>query len=162
MDAPSENLDALELRLAAADRGATPPPGEGAAAPGEAPAKADEASEWITAAVHFGRMARELMPDRVRPAWTDERLQKVGVELAACAKHYGWTFGGMLNHPLAKLAVAAFPLAWPLIEPMVLPYIKGMAGGAVHQVPPAADTPPPPPPPPPPAASFDQVAPIGS
>jgi len=62
----------------------------------------------------------------VRPHWTDERLRAVGVELANCANEYGWEFGAMLNHPLAKLAAASFPLAWPLIEPYAKPYLESL------------------------------------
>jgi len=80
--------------------------------------------------MHYGQIVRELVPERARPHWTDERLQRVGEALAKCATHYGWKWAALLGHPLAQLIGAAVPLAWPIAEPYVVPYLKGaMKGG---------------------------------
>lgn len=134
--------DPLAARIAAADLGEAPPAPAGTAAPGEpagAPAVVDESQLWIEAAVHYGAMARAMLPAHVQPHWTEERLRAVGVELARCAAHFGWKWGGALNHPLAKLAVVAFPLAWPLAEPYVMPYLRGSMGGVPKAPEPAAE-----------------------
>lgn len=103
----------LENKVAAADRGeqlaASPPP----------PAVIDDSAAWVDAAVHYGGVVRAMLPAHVQPHWTEERLAAVGAQLARCAKHYGWKFGEILNHPGAMLAGAAFPLVWPFLEPYV-------------------------------------------
>lgn len=63
-------------------------------------------------------MARAIL-DTARQHWTDEKLQAFGHALARCAQKYGWTKAGMATHPLALLALATVPLAWPFIEPHV-------------------------------------------
>jgi hypothetical protein len=119
----------LEEKIAAADAGAALDPEPAGAPSGDAalPAPGDDSLLWINAAVRYGAIARAMLPEHVRPHWTEERLHAVGVELAACARHYGWQWGGIVNHPLAKLAAVSFPLAWPLLEPYVMPYIKSLS-----------------------------------
>lgn len=145
--------DELAAKVAAADLGVhaepAPPIGASEGAAPAAPPAPDESQQWVEAALHFGAAARALVPERARPAWTDERLREFGAALARCAKHYGWTFGALLGHPLAGLAAAAFPLAWPIMEPYVLPALKGQGG-------PAPEAPPPQPSPP-----IQTVKPIG-
>jgi hypothetical protein len=125
--------EALDEKVAAADSGdQAPAPDQGRALPAEpiAPAAApDELQLWIEAALHYGQIVRELVPERARPHWTDERLQRVGGALAKCATHYGWKWAALLGHPLAQLVGAAMPLAWPIAEPYVVPYLKGMTKG---------------------------------
>ena len=126
MDVVADAPDPLAAKLAAADAGLTeaaPAAPEGAAST-SAVAALDDREQWIGAALSFGALARAMLPEDVRPAWTEDRLRALGVELANCAKYYGWTFGALLNHPLVKLAVVAFPLAWPLLQPVVEPYAK--------------------------------------
>lgn len=116
-----DELTGLEQRALAADRG------EAAAADPEAAqataATPDEAQQWVEAVLQLGPMARTV-PVPGFDQWTDERLRAFGEALARCAKHYGWTFGGMLSHPLIGLAVAAFPLAWPVAAPYIVPKLK--------------------------------------
>jgi hypothetical protein len=127
--------EALDEKVAAADSGdQAPAPDQGRAlgaqpiAPAAAP---DESQLWVEAALHYGQIVRELVPERARSHWTDERLQRVGGALAKCATHYGWKWAALLGHPLAQLIGAAVPLAWPIAEPYVVPYLKGaMKGGS--------------------------------
>ena len=126
--------DPLAAAAAAADRGelgpaADPAPAPAAADPGAAPAIVDESAQWIEAAVQYGPMIRELVPDRAAPHWTPERMHRFGVELARCAKHYGWKFGSAAN-PIVGLVLAGLPLAWPIAEPYVRPYLRGAAPAA--------------------------------
>lgn len=120
-----DTLEQARLAAEAADRGeSAPPPPEGAApAPGPS-SPPDESGQWIAAALQFGDVARQALPERVAAHWTDARLENLGKALARCAAHYGWKFGGIINHPVAGLAAAAFPLAWPALEPMVMRYVK--------------------------------------
>jgi hypothetical protein len=128
--------DALDAKLARADAGlgdAAPVTGPGTVTAGASQVTeltapiVDESQLWIDAALHYGDVARQLVPDRAKPHWTDDRLRRVGAALARCAKFYNWKFGAMVNHPLAMLATAALPLAWPIVEPYALPYLKGGA-----------------------------------
>ena len=115
----------LEAKVAAADRGEAAPPEAAAPAvqPGATPV-VEESAQWIAAALRYGAVLRELVPEHARAHWTDERLQRVGAELANCAKHYGWKWGGIFTHPLAQLAGAAAPLVWPIAKPYVMPYVE--------------------------------------
>lgn len=121
-------MDAIEKarELAqAADRGEAPSPAvEGGAGPSSPQAPPDESGRWVAAALQFGDVARQALPEHAAKHWTDARLQNVGKALARCAQHYGWKFGGLINHPLAGLAAACFPLAWPLAEPYVMRQVK--------------------------------------
>lgn len=118
----------LAAAVAAADRGeAVAQVGpDGAVHVGIPPAQTPEqllasveAAHWIGAAIQFGSIARTALPDRIATHWTDARLEDLGKALARCAQHYGWKFGAFLNHPLMGLGAAAFPLAWPILEPYV-------------------------------------------
>lgn len=132
--------DDLLALAQAADRGEAAP----AAAPaveGAAPAAVDDAAQWVEASRQFGSIARTALPAIYSQHWTDARLEALGVALARCAKHYGWKFGAFLNHPVAGLAVAAFPLAWPMLEPHVMPYLKRAAPAAEAPAEPEASPP---------------------
>lgn len=117
---------ALLARATAAQAAVNPAPAADApGAPGSpAASPAVDAQQWRDAAILYGRIAAESLPEKYRAHWTDARLGKVGDELANCARHYGWTFGDEFNHPLMRLAAAAFPLAWPFIEPHVMRRFK--------------------------------------
>ena len=119
-------MTTLEQKALAADRGeaVAPEAAAPAAQAGAAPPLLEESAQWIAAALRYGAVLRELVPEHARAHWTDERLQRVGVELANCAKHYGWKWGGILTHPLAQLAAALAPLAWPIAKPYVMPYVE--------------------------------------
>lgn len=129
MDAVAPGADPLQAAAAAADAGdlaaaapAAAPgadPGAAAAAGLEAPKTIgpDATEEWIFLAIKAGTVAREALPEHIAEHWTDKRLERVGIELAEVAKRYRWTFDP--GHPLAGLAMACFPLAWPFLEPHV-------------------------------------------
>lgn len=160
-------MGTLDERLDAADKGEpAPSSAPGLPAPDPAAVAAElERQKWIDAALRYGAIGRAMVPANVAPHWTDERLRAVGVELANCARHYGWTFTQAINHPLLALLAAAFPLAWPLIEPYAMPMIKELGGRKEKDVTPprdnakaGADQPPPPPPP---DTKPPKVAPIG-
>jgi hypothetical protein len=139
-------MDPLQAAAKAADAGelapAPAPAPPGGADQAGAPAIADESEKWIGLSVRFGAGIRELVPDRARPHWTPERLQAFGVELASCAKHYGWKFGNA-GPPWLGLALAAAPLVWPIAEPYVTPYLKGQARAQPAAQQQLADPPPP-------------------
>ncbi len=124
MTIESPPQDELERRVAAADRGEDPPP---AAAPGPGgaplPAPIDEGKVWRDVVIEYGAAARKLLPAHAKPYWTDEALAQLGKKLAACAKHYHWTFADIINHPLFGLGAAAAPLIWPFVEPYLRPLL---------------------------------------
>jgi hypothetical protein len=137
MGAVIEEGAELEQLVAAADRGEALAP----AAPDAPPSVqvADPGAEWVAAALQFGAMARTLLPARIAASWTDEALGNFGRALARCAEHYGWQFGNVINHPVAGLIAAGFPLAWPALEPYVMPKPAAAANDRS-----APDAPPPP------------------
>ena len=173
--------DELAQKLELADKGVIVTPGAAAAPPPvDAAELADQAKAKLAIdfAMRWGRVGRAMVPERARAHWTDERLHEVGVELAACAKHYGWDLGGTWNHPLARLGVVTLPLAWPIAEPYARPYLTKLlglpAGGSTiaassdgRAEPPAASSQPAmtpigaEPPPPAPADRPPKVEPIG-
>lgn len=126
-------MDPIEDKLAAADKGETLAQ-SGAQAGALAPidpavqAAAEAAQQWIDAVKLWGPVLRESMPEYVRPHWTDERIEAVGVRLAAVGKHYGWSPSDAVGHPVAGLIAALFPLLWPLAKPILLPMIKEQFG----------------------------------
>lgn len=123
-------MDAVEDKLAAADRGELPAEG-GPIAPQVDPAAVAasiERQQWIVAVQTWGPALREFVPDYAREHWTDARLTAFGERLADVAKHYGWTFAGALGHPVAALFAAAFPLVWPIAAPHVMPMLKDQLG----------------------------------
>lgn len=140
----------LRARAQAADlgqqRAPAPGPGGADAPPASSPPAPDP---WIEAALRYGAVLRTMIPERARPHWTDDRLRELGLELANCARHYGWTIGGLVNHPLARLGVVAGALAWPIAEPWILEKLKQLQRGERSPAPPADDAPPAPSSPPP-------------
>lgn len=143
----------LDEQLRAADQGIS------SAAPIAAPAGADDpgalgvpavvdvTQEWIDAVMLWGPVLRETVPADVQPHWTDERLYNVGVRLGAVGKHYKWTVGDAIGHPVPALIAACFPLLWPMVEPMVKPHLNKLFGKKEKEVSPnkanAIDPPPP-------------------
>lgn len=159
------SLEDLRARAQSADAGKieapqkTSPPG--APPPGDAPPAA--ADPLLEATLRYGAVLRTIIPERARPHWTDERLRELGLELSNCARHYGWTFGALVNHPLARLGAAAGALAWPIAEPWAKPLLLDLLGKrspARAADPPAAAPPGDDAPPPPPASPIKKTAPL--
>lgn len=154
--AGSDALDAsgqVAALAAAADAGLeAPSPAAAIGASADELQREQDRQSWRDAAVQFGSVARTLHPICERE-WTDQRLGAFGDALAKCADHYGWKFGDVLSHPLAGLAAASFPLAWPFAQPFVMAALKDQkakpAGAEI-----SAD-------PPPPASTRQTIDPVG-
>jgi len=121
----------LADKVARADLGeASPPPAApppSSSEPQPAPI-VDESAPWIDAAMQYGAVLRTALPEGAAAHWTDERLHKFGEALARCARHYGWKWGELFNHPLAILAAAGWPLAWPIAAPYLMPHLARALG----------------------------------
>lgn len=84
--------------------------------PGQEPAPViDPAQEWRDLARFGADLVLAPVPE-LRTEWSPERIDALGMALARCAEHYGWTTGGIIGHPLAGLAIATWPLAIPVVR----------------------------------------------
>lgn len=92
--------------------------------PGQDPAAAIEDALWVAAAVQWGGVVREVLPEKCAARLDEPRLLKIGAALAKVARHYQWKFGGLIAHPLAGLALECFPVAEPVVLPMLVDLVK--------------------------------------